>query len=109
MKKIILSALAIAATTATIHAGCTANGCYGVTIDRLSVTDAGKILVGTSGNEGKLDCTPGAGAYMQLSIRTPGKNAIYSMLLTAQTTKKPVSLRIVNGSAGCTISYAFVK
>ena len=108
MKKIILSAIAIAATTTTIHAACTKNGCYGVTIDRLSVTDAGKILVGTSGNEKKLDCTPGAGAYMQLSIRTPGKNAIYSMLLTAQTTKMPVNLRIVNKSDGCTISYAFI-
>jgi len=109
MKKIILSAIAIAATTTTIYAGCSANGCYGVTIDRLSVTDAGKVLVGTTGNESQLDCTPGAGVYMQLTNGSAGQNAIYSMLLTAQTTKKPVNLRIVNGSAGCTISYAFVK
>jgi hypothetical protein len=110
MKKIILSAIAIAATTTTtIYAGCTANGCYDVKIDRLSVTDAGKILVGTTGNEGSLDCTPGAGVYMQLVTGSAGQNAIYSMLLTAQTTKKAVNLRIDNGTAGCTIKYAFVK
>jgi hypothetical protein len=109
MKKLILSALTICTLNTVAYADCSENGCYNVTIDRLSVTDLGKILVGTSGDEGNLDCTAGAGVYLQVTNDSVGQNAIYSMLLTAKTTNKPINIRIENDSAGCTVKYAFIK
>ena len=109
MKKLLISALALGTMSTSIYAGCNSNGCYDVTIDRLTITDAGKIVVGTSGNESALACTSPAGVYMTMDNSTVGKNAIFSLLLTARTTKSKISLRIINGSPSCNIAYAFVK
>jgi len=106
MKKVLMSVLAMSAITVSIHAGCTATGCSNVTIDKLYMTATGTLYVGTSGDESKLNCTsPGGGKYMSLAEGDVGKNAMYSLLLTAKTTKQKVKLRIVDGDPKCKVMY----
>jgi len=107
MKKILMSVLALGTLSASAYAGsCNKTGCNDVTIESMSVRISGAILVATSGDERKLGCTSPAGLYITLQDG-PGKNAIYSMLLTKQTTGAKATLRITPGSATC--SLAFVK
>jgi len=106
MKKVLMSVLAMGAITMSANAACDSTGCYGVTIDRMYVTSGGTIYVGTSGTESALNCTSPGGVYMSVSHDATGKNAIYSLMLTAQTTKKKINLRAAEGSASCNILFA---
>ena len=109
MKKILVSLLTFGALSTTAFAGsCSGGACNSVTVDYILVLNSGTITVGTSGNETGLSCTASGGKYLAISANDPGKNAMYSALLTAQTTKKPVSIR-VNDSGNCKIAYVMSK
>jgi len=105
MKKLLISALAISAMSTSIYAaGCVATGCFDVKITKLYMTAGGTLYVGTSGNEASLNCTLD-GDYMSLKEGDVGKNAMYSLLLTAKTTNKKVNIRIQEGTADCRVLY----
>ena len=106
MKKVLMSIIAMSAMAASANAGsCVASGCYAVNIKELLVTNTGSIFIQTDGAESALDCTSPGNVYMVLDASNPGQKAMYSLLLTKQTTNKPVSIRIVNGSGNCKVSY----
>ncbi len=111
MKKVLMSVLAMGAMTVSANAKCTAAACYDVTIDKLYMTATGTLYVGTSGDEKALNCAAGAGnggvsgVYMSLKEGDIGKNAMYSLLLTAKTTKQKVTLRVLEGDPLCKVSY----
>jgi hypothetical protein len=82
---------------------CTARSCSNVTIDNLYITTTGNTLVITSGDEANLNCTGTDGKYMTLVTTDSNSKAVFAALLAARTTDKPVSLRVNEGSVGCTV------
>ena len=105
MKKLLIGMIATGALVSSASAACTTNGCFNVEVETVYITGTGTIHIGTSGDESKLDCTSPGNHYAVLGNTDPGKNSMYSALLTAKTTKKKVGIRIVNGSGNCKIDY----
>ncbi len=108
MKKILIHGLILGALSTSIYAdlGCISQGCFGVTVDRLFITSAGTVYIGTSGDESSLACTSPNSKYMSISTDT-GKNAIYAAVLTAKTTRKKLNFRIMDNSPTCRIAYIY--
>ena len=104
MKKLIMGALALGVIATGSYAGCTAKKCVGK-VDRLYMTANGTLYIGTDGDESALNCTSPGNSYMSLAEGDVGKNAMYSLLLTAQTTGKTVSIRIQEDSSDCRVLY----
>jgi hypothetical protein len=110
MKKTLISLLALGTMITTANAACTATACTGQ-ITKIYMTNTGTLYVGTDGDERALNCAGGpgnggvSGVYMSLKEGDVGKNAMYSLLLTAKTTGKPVTIRIQDGSADCRVLY----
>jgi len=104
MKKLILGALALGVIATSSYAGCSATKCIGK-VDKLYMTANGTLYVGMDGDESALSCTAPSGAYMSLAEGDIGKNAMYSLLLTAQTTNRDVTIRIQTGSPDCRVLY----
>lgn len=86
-------------------ADCTSLSCNNVYVEKLYLTTSGTVYIGTSGNETQLTCNAAGGVYTTLNLSNPGANAIYSTLLTAQTSNKVVEIRIEENSIGCNILY----
>jgi hypothetical protein len=107
MKKTLISILAITALSVGANASCGSTGCYNIDIAKLYVASNGNIYIGTSGDESKLGCTSPGNTLVTIPNAHPGKNAIYSLLLTAKTTKQKLTIRTVDGSANCEVAYAF--
>lgn len=103
MKKIVISILALA--TCSYAGSCNSTGCNNIIIESISVRTSGSILIATSGDESVLNCTSPAGRYITL-LDGAGRNAIYSMLLTKQTTGATATLRITPGSPVCSLAFA---
>lgn len=109
MKKILISALAMIALSTMANAACSATGCYNVKVIKVLVTTSGDILLATDGTEASLNCDSVVDQYMTVTVNNPGKNAMYSMFLTAMTTGKKITASIIPSSAGCKISYAYMQ
>jgi len=105
MKKILISTLVIIITSIVSLAECTTNGCYGVTVDKIFVTNTGTVYVDTSGDESTLTCGPLGGTYIILPTGV-AQNLMYSMLLAAQTTKRKINIKVDIGTY-CPISYMY--
>ena len=110
MKKILLSVLVLGSMVVGANAACVATGCTGK-ISKLYMTNTGTLYVSTDGDEKALNCAAGAGnggvsgLYMSLKEGDIGKNAMYSLLLTAKTTNKSVTIRIQEGTSDCRVLY----
>jgi len=109
MKKILTSLLTFGVLSTSTYANCSGGACSDVTIDFILVLNSGTITVGTSGTEEGLTCTAAGGKYLAIDSAAVGKNAMYSALLTAQTTKKKLSIRLNDTADPCTISYVMSK
>lgn len=103
MKKIIMSVLALGVLNTSLFADCSGAACTQVDITRLYMTDYGTIFVGTSGTESSLNCSANGGSYLSIRNADIGKNALFSLLLTAQTTKKKIDIGLEDGSPDCHI------
>lgn len=106
MKKILMSVIALGVMGTNVYATCNTGSCTG-TVKKLYMTGNGTMYVQIDGNAATLNCTAPGGVYMSLKEGDAGKNAMYSLLLTSQTTKKKVTVRIVEGSPDCRV--AFIK
>ena len=104
MKKVLMSVIVAGTMVVGAQAGCASYGCSGK-VKTLQITSAGNIQIGMDGVASAMNCTPVAGAFSELELSEAGGNAIYSALLTAQTTQKPILVRIVEGSANCKVAY----
>ena len=107
MKKILTSILVLGVASTMANAGCVTGWCSDVEVTRLLPTSDGNILVATSGDENALSCVSPGGEYATLSKDDAGQKNLYSLLLTAKTTKTKVMIRIVEGSAGCKVAFAY--
>jgi len=103
-----MAGLTAATLASGTYASCISTGCYNVEVTKLYMTADGTLYVGTSGDEKSLNCTAPADAYMSLKEGDVGKNAMYSLLLTAKTTKKPVTIRIQEGTSDCRVLYTTI-
>jgi len=104
MKKWMIGTVAVAALAVSAQATCASYGCTGK-VTRLQVTSGGNVQVGIAGDASKMNCTAVAGSYSEVDLSQAGGKAIYSALLTAQTTGKPILVRIVENSSDCAIAY----
>jgi len=84
--------------TVSVQAECKGVACSDVTVDPLLMLASETIIVGTSGDESKLQCESHGGRSLIMSNST-GKNVMYSALLTAQTTEKTLSIRLNDTSS----------
>jgi len=109
MKKLLATLVTAGVLSTGAYAACSGGTCSNVKIESLMVLTSGTISVGTTGNERGLRCSAAGGKYLAIASNAPGKNAMYSALLTAQTTKKAVSLRLNDTGAACKISYVMSK
>jgi hypothetical protein len=111
MKKLLITGLVTAAMTSIAVAGsCSGTQCNYVKITEILATSSGTITVTTDANEVGLSCTTFGGQYMYISATAPGKNALYSALLTAKTTKDLVRLIMTPDSNGyCQITTLYIK
>lgn len=104
MSKLLSVTLILLSSYSTqVFSACTAGTCSNVTIENLYITAAGNTLVITSGDESILNCTGTDGKYMTLVTADSNSKAVFAALLAARTSDKPVSLRVNEGSTGCTV------
>jgi len=95
MKKKLLTGLAIMALTTGAYAGdCAGARCSQVKVTEVAATSWGTIAVATDGTETGLSCNPSGDKYLYVAAGAEGKNALYSALLTAKTTKTPINVYV---------------
>ena len=109
MKKLLVSVITAGALSTGAYADCSGGACSNITVDYLMALNSGTIVVGTSGDESGLSCAANGGKYMYIGANVAGKNAMYSALLTAQTTKKQITIRTNDSSSECNIAYIMSK
>ncbi len=114
MKKVLLSISVLGMLSSNIYGSCNSTSCTDK-ITKIYTTATGTIYIGTSGNEKALNCAAGAGnggvsnVYVSINPNSKGANAIYSLILTAKSLNKKVSLRIKENSSLCEIIYASLE
>ena len=111
MKKLLIAGLSVVSMGSMALAGnCSGTQCNDVLITQVLATSAGTITVTSDADESGLTCTTFGGQYMYVAASAPGKNAIYSALLTAKTTKSRVRFIMTPDSSGyCQITTLYVK
>ena len=111
MKKLLIAGLATATMTSMALAGsCSGTQCNGVKITEILATSAGTITVTSDADESGLSCTTFGGKYVYIAASAAGKNALYSALLTAKTTKTPVRFILTPDSSGyCQLTTLYVQ
>ncbi|WP_152547950.1 hypothetical protein [Photobacterium galatheae] len=94
--------------SSTTWAACSPNQCHGIGKDVLvSVypSGTGHIYLEAPADKGKLNCQLVEGHYMTLKNTHPVFEAMYSTILTALSTQKKLTVRIVENSEGCEVMY----
>jgi len=111
MKKLLIAGLATATMTSMAVAGsCSGTQCNDVKVTQILATSAGTITVTSDADESGLSCTTFGGQYVYIAADAPGKNALYSALLTAKTTKSSVRFIMTPDSRGyCQITTLYVN
>lgn len=105
--KLRYTGVAMLATLAASNADaeCGPTACTGY-VDQIYVEANGDLYVRTSGNELLANCTPNSGVFLHLPGGATKFKEIYALLLTAQAQDRQVTLRIIDSSNPCTISWA---
>lgn len=94
----------------TAAAECTVDACSDVLVDQIYMEIGGNGWIRTSGTETNLNmCTPNSGVYLWLDGSTAQTKGVLSLLMLAYSLDKPVYIRVVNGSHGCAVTYAFLN
>jgi len=110
MKKIITGLSAMALATGLYAGSCSGTQCNDVMITEIVPTIYGTISVATDADETALSCTALNSKYLYVPNGATGKNAVYSALLTAYTTKKKMRFLVAPDSNGkCQITTLFVQ
>jgi hypothetical protein len=81
--------------------------CTGV-IETMTITDDSVFIRLVGGTAGLTNCTPYAQSYFSLPKSNVNYASYYSVLLAAYMAKESVTLRPVDSSTNCTISYVAV-
>ncbi|MBV7262277.1 hypothetical protein KCG43_09730 [Photobacterium sp. WH24] len=92
----------------TVLAECNPTGCIGIGKEALlSVypNHTGHIYLQAPAGKEKLNCKLVEGQFMVLKNTHPVFDAMYSTVLTALSTQKQLTVRIVENSEDCEVSY----
>jgi hypothetical protein len=92
------------ALVSVAHASCTPESCYAA-IQKLYLNNSGIYIQLEGGYVGLTNCTLYSGVYMTLPTSNPNYNSYYAALLAKQITKEPVTIRTVDASTNCAVSY----
>ncbi|WP_330961512.1 hypothetical protein [Photobacterium sp. 53610] len=94
--------------TPSVWSACYQNQCNGVGKDVLASvypSGAGNIYLEAPAGKEKLNCKLVEGYYMTLKKTHPVFDAMYSTILTALSTKKKLTVRVIEHSEGCEVMY----
>lgn len=89
-------------------AQCSATSCTNEKVERLYLHENGLLYIRTTGDEVNLTCTAGNQGYLRINKDHAFFEEIYALLLSAQLSDKPVTLRLNNDSGTCFIVYAVI-
>src|SRR5437868_11839280 len=105
----IASAVALSAAVGATQAVAECNNyiCENVRISTLYTSADGGVYVRAQGNISALNCTLEGGIYMTLVASSPRFKEIYANLMAYQLADRPISIRINEGSQGCTVAYVY--
>jgi hypothetical protein len=88
------------------------SACYGyycsATIQDMSITNDAVYIRLTGGASGLTNCTPYQNDYITLPKSNTNYNSYYAALIAAYLGKASVTLRPINGSPNCSLSYMAV-
>lgn len=103
--KLVICSIFVLFTSFAV-ADCSDVRCSNVTVDRIYITDSGRVRVGTSGDEKLLSCTPSGGRYIWIP-KSENEGLIVSSFMTAQATGRSVMVRVKDSSvySDCELSY----
>lgn len=105
-RRILWAAIGVAASPA-VMAQCFGYYCSGV-IQSMTIT-SDVVYVRLFGDlAGLTNCTPYSQVYLTLPKSDPNYSSYYATLLAAYMAKESVTLRPIDSSPNCTISYAAV-
>lgn len=109
MLKYLIVAILSFTFSVNSFAACSGVGCSDVKIDTLYVSENSYMYIATNGVETNLtNCVPSDPIYIRLLTSHPNFDRIYSILLTAVTADKEVTLRMkdTTGNSGeCEVAY----
>lgn len=108
MKK-FLSLMVLSLIPAFAYSDCLNRACTNVTIENLYITSTSNIIVETSGDESKLNCSGTGGLYFTLSTDAKNAEFIFSALLTAVAANKSVQVNTYDNSDGCMIERVEIR
>jgi hypothetical protein len=94
----------MALTAQIVRAECSAPSCTDARVLVLYTEANGNVYVQLSGTMSNLNCTLVSG-FITLTATSSRFKEIYASLLAAQLSDRLVSVRINDGSAGCTVAY----
>jgi hypothetical protein len=103
-RKMLLALAASLPFASAAFADCLPAGCYDVLIEELYPTSEGGVWIKTTGDETLANCTSNSNVFLRLNV-SAGYKDIYATLLAAMIAEKRVSLRVVEGSTHCIVSY----
>ena len=95
----------LSAVAPSAFAGCSVNACSGIVEKIYSRTD-GVTYLKIAGDRSVVNCTLSGGVYFTLAADVPGGRNILALTIAAQAAGRELYVRIVEGSTGCTVSYA---
>jgi len=107
MKKLMMI-VALLGFTVNVQAECAGELCHDVMVTSIMTLGSGTILIGTSGDESKLECKALGDKYLTVHYNI-GSPSVHAALLHAQTTKKIVSLRLRSTLHECALAYVLTK
>jgi hypothetical protein len=101
----VATALSLTFAAQLASAECSAAACDNARILQLYTEANGVVYVQVSGTMSNLNCTLVSGTFATLTPSSSLFKEIYASLLAAQMADRTMYVRIVTGSAGCTIQY----
>ena len=90
-------------------ATCTSSTCTD-TLSQLYVSDTAVLFKLTNGLTSLSNCVAQTGVYLTVQKATSANyNSFYTMLLSASLTKQTLTIRLVDNSNPCTVSYMYMN
>ncbi len=86
-------------------ADCSATACKGI-VEKIFTRADGMTFFKIAGDRSLVNCTLNSNVYFTLPGDAPGARNILALAIAAQSAGRELTVRIVEGSTGCTVSFA---
>ncbi len=104
-KNWLLLGLVLSLFSFNAYSACGTKSCLDK-IEKIYTRANGDTLIATSGDESQLNCVSVSSKYLTLRQSATRYKEIYQLLTIAQAIDTKVTLRIIENTTGCDISYA---